>query len=196
MRQDKPYTVAGTIYFGQRNVSGLTRGIVPTRLVTAADYEPALAALNAAHADATLARSVKRHAQMELDRLVAESRAFISQTDGLLGGVFGRRFSAAWTPLGFVRNLRVPWTHAGREDILRSTASYLEAHPELQSVPCGVTALRARELSDAYTAALNVVQRAVAEVRARRKARDAAMKAVLKLINDLLHELATALTPR
>ena len=195
MRQNKPRTVAGTLSLGGFNLQALRKGVVVTRLVTAADYAPALAALEAAAGDFAGIRSVKRGAQRELDRCVAEARVFIRNAVGLLGAVFGRRFSATWTQLGFVRNLRVPWTHAGRQLILRCTAAYLESHPDAQSTACGVTAQRARELSTAYDAALAAVQRARTNVRAGRNARTAAMKALLKLMNDLLHELAVVLAP-
>lgn len=193
MRQNKPNTVAGTISLGQLNLNGLSGGIVPTRLVTAAIYEPALAALITATDDCAAARSAKRAVQGELDRAVADARVFIPKVVAVMSTLFGRTFSADWTQLGFTRNLSVPGTHAGRQEVLRSTASYLQGHTAAQSATHGVTAAIALGFSTGYDDAHANVQNGLMEVRTKREERSARMQAVLKLMTDLLAELSTVL---
>jgi hypothetical protein len=193
MRQVKPTTVAGTISLGQLNLRGLTEGIVTNKLVTAAIYVPALAALISAKDDCAAARGAKRDAQGELDRAVANARVFIPKVVAVMSTMFGRTFSANWRQLGFSRNLSVPGTHAGRQEVLRSTAAYLQTHTAAESASHGVTAAIALGFSTSYDDARGNVQNCLMEVRSTRELRNVKMQAVLKLMTDLLAELSTVL---
>lgn len=191
MKQNRPTTVAGAISLGQLNVAGLTQGLVATKNITAAVYSPVLAALSSARDDSTAARSAKLATQAELDRAAEAARIFILKVVDVLKPVFGRKFSADWSQLGFIRTLAVPKTHAGKQEILRSTATYLQTHPAAESPTHGVTAAIALEHSTNYNDALANVQGCILEVRAKRDACEARMEAVLKLMSDLVRELTT-----
>lgn len=193
MRQNKPRTVAGTISLGQYNIKGLTEGVVTTKIVTAAIYQPALTALVTAKDDCAAARSAQRAGQAEINTAVANARLFIPKMVGVMSAIFGKKFSADWTQLGFTRGLSVPSTHAGRKEVLRSTAAYLQAHPAAESASHGVTAAIALGLSTAYADAQDNLLALAAEARAKRDLRTAKMEAVWKLMTDLLAELSTIL---
>jgi len=191
MKQNRPTTVAGTISLGEINVTGLTEGLVATKNITAALYSPVLAALISARNDSTAARSAKSAAQAELDRAAEAARIFILKVVDVLKPIFGRKFSADWSQLGFIRTLAVPRKHADRQQILRSTAAYLQTHPAAESPTHGVTAAIALDHSTSYNDALSNVHGCIRDVRAKRDACTAKMVAVLKLMSDLVRELTT-----
>ncbi len=193
MKQNRTNTVPGTIYLGQRNLGGLKEGVATTKLVTAALNEPVLAGLISAEEDCAAARSAKRSAQGELDKAVADARVFIPKVVGVMSTLLGRKWSADWTQLGFTRNLGVPRTHAGRQAVLRLTASYLASHPAAESASHGVTAVIALGFSTGYQDAADNVQSCVAAVRAKRELRSDKVQAVLKLVTDLLADLTSVL---
>ncbi len=188
-----PQSFGPTVVLGGKVLHGLTEGVVPTKIVTAAVFSPALASLTTAGDAFFVAREAKQAAYDNLSATVVTVQAFIAKAVEVFTPSFGWRWSAAWIPVGFDRNLSLPRLHSQRHEVLRRMTSYLTAHPEAEDVGRGITRAAASAFLASYMNTFNVVGNATTEARTKMEARTAAMAAVHKLMRDLVRELKSVI---
>jgi hypothetical protein len=120
----------------------------------------------------------------------SEVRTYIQRTRKALGDHLGEQWSVEWSEAGYLNNsVRMPSTVAEREALVKSLASYLEAHPEYEVPARGVTAKNLEVVHKALVDARQASREISAKQKTAGRVRDLALKALRKRLTGVLKEL-------
>jgi hypothetical protein len=159
-------------------------------VVTAAKMSAAVAAFQSADSAASTANSNKAAQQAALNAardggyaLASVVKRFVTDLPG-----FGTAPNAQWQELGFAAgSLEIPRKTV--EVMLAKMATYLAAHPAIESAPRGITSANCADTAENIVNERGAVDAAHATYAGLKSAEDAAFKALGNLMSDLVKEL-------
>ena len=196
MKTPVPTTYPKASALGEKMYSGLMEWenilhvMHNTAVLVRSDLTAAGTAEDAFHA----AREAKLGAYREQDTASANADAFILKAVDSLKTVFGRKWSAAWTQVGFSQSLALPRTFPRRLEVLRALETFYTGHTGAEEPDKGLTHQAAKALYEALRDAANNVTACATEARTKRDARDVALKALCQRERNLIKELSGLLS--
>jgi len=123
------------------------------------------------------------------------ARTYIKCSRKALGDHLGEQWSVEYAEAGYVNNtLRIPFSVAERETLVKALASYFETHPEYEVPARGVTAQNGDAVHKTLVDARQAARDMVTKQKTSKSARDQAVATLRQRLIGVLKELRLVLT--